>query len=122
MPKYYGKIGYRESVETRPGVWEDVVKEVTVSGDVLRNMRKLQSAEGLNDNITVSNSLSIVAHAELNDHIFDLLYATWMGAYWKVTNVEVQPPRLLLTLGMGGGGLYNGTKAGASDDSGDTAG
>ena len=38
------------------------------------------------------------------DHFFAIKYVKWMGAYWKVTNVEVQRPRLKLTVG----GVYNG--------------
>lgn len=31
-------------------------------------------------------------------------YVVWMGASWKITSIEVQRPRLLLTIG----GVYNG--------------
>lgn len=104
MAKFYGEIGYGESVETAPGVWEDVVVEYSYYGDVLRNTRTLENGENLNMNINVSNSISIVADAYANEHFFAIRYVKWMGALWKVTNVEVKSPRLILQLG----GVYNG--------------
>lgn len=104
MAKFYGEIGYGESVETAPGVWEDVVVEYSYYGDVLRNARTLENGENLNLNINVNNSISIVADAYANEHFFAIRYVKWMGALWKVTNVEVKSPRLILQLG----GVYNG--------------
>lgn len=104
MAKFYGEIGYGETVETAPGVWEDVVVEYNYYGDVLRNARTLENGETLNSNINVSNSLSIVADAYANEHFIAIRYVRWMGTLWKVTNVEVKSPRLILQLG----GIYNG--------------
>lgn len=108
MAKFYGKVGYGPtSVETAPGVWNDVITEVEYYGDVLRNTRKLQSGESVNDNLSVNNLISIVADAYANEHFFAIRYVMWMGALWTVSDVEVQSPRLLLRLG----GIYNGPKA-----------
>lgn len=104
MAKFYGKIGYGESVETAPGVYEDVITELSYYGDVLRNTRQLQDGENLNSNITVSNSVSIVADAYANEHFFAIRYIEWMGTLWTVTDVEVKSPRLILRMG----GVYNG--------------
>lgn len=104
MAKFYGKIGYGESVETAPGVYEDVITEFKYFGDVIRNTRQLQDGENLNSNITVSNSVSIVADAYANEHFFAIRYIEWMGALWTVTDVEVKSPRLILRMG----GVYNG--------------
>lgn len=104
MAKFYGKIGYGESIETAPGVYEDVITELSYFGDVLRNTRQLQDGENLNSNLTVSNSVSIVADAYANEHFFAIRYIEWMGALWTVTDVEVKSPRLILRMG----GVYNG--------------
>lgn len=103
MAKYHGLIGYAEQVETAPGVYTEVITEREYSGDVLRNIRRLERGEGLNDDLNVNNSLSIVADAYATKHFFSIRYATWMGAKWKVTSAEANFPRLVLTLG----GLYN---------------
>ena len=104
MAKFYGEVGYGETVETAPGVHELQVTEFHYSGDILRNARELQDGEYLNDDISVSNSISIVADAYANEHFFAIKYVKWSGVAWDVVNVEVQRPRLILRLG----GVYNG--------------
>lgn len=111
MARFHGKVGYGESVETVPGVWEDVITEISYFGDVVRNTRKLQDGQSVNNDISVNNSISIVADAYANEHFFAIRYVEWAGALWTVTDVEVQSPRLLLRLG----GVYNGPKATAPD-------
>ena len=107
MAKFSGKIGYGVAVETAPGVWEDTIVERSYFGDVVKNTRKLQEGEGLNNDLTVGNSISIVADAYANEHFFAIRYVEWSGALWTVSDVEVQRPRLLLRLGR----VYNGPKA-----------
>lgn len=104
MAKFYGPIGYAESVEVKPGVWEDRITERMYFGDLVRNNRRLQSSETLNDDINISNKVSIVADpfAEQNFHL--MKYVEFMGARWKITNVEVEHHRLVLSVG----GVYNG--------------
>jgi hypothetical protein len=104
MAKYYGVIGYAETIETRPGVWEEKITERSYYGDIIKNNRNLQNSEYLNDNINVSNQISIVADPYAIANFHAIRYAEFMGAKWKVPSVDVQTPRLLLTLG----GLYNG--------------
>lgn len=108
MAKFLGKVGYGESVETAAaGVYDDVITERTYSGDVLRNTRRLREGENVNDDITVGNMISIVADAYASNHFHAIRYVEWAGSLWKVTEVEVQRPRLLLRLG----GVYNGPVA-----------
>ena len=102
--KWYGLIGFGETVETKPGVWVDQIKPRAYFGDVTRNTRMLQSSGQVNDNINVSNLISIVADPYANQNFHSIRYAEYMGTKWKVTNVDVQYPRLILTLG----GVYNG--------------
>ena len=107
MAKFYGEIGYGESVETAPGVWEDLIVEYPYFGDVIRNTRKSQEGEQLNNDLSVGNSISIVADAYANEHFFAIRYIKWAGTLWTVSDVEVQSPRLLLRLG----GVYNGPRS-----------
>jgi hypothetical protein len=107
MAKFYGLIGYGFSEETVPGVWADVITEHMYVGDVIRNSRKLQENENLNNDISVGNSISIVADAYANEHFFAIRYLRWAGTNWIVSNVDVQSPRLILRLG----GVYNGPTA-----------
>ena len=107
MAKFYGPIGYAVTEETAPGVWEDKITERMYYGELVRNTRKLQSADQLNDNINVANEISIVADPFANENFHSMRYVEFMGAKWKVTSVEVQYPRLILTMG----GVYNGEQA-----------
>ena len=104
MAKYYGLIGYAETVETAPGVWKEQITERVYYGDVIRNSRRIQSTEHLKDDINISNQISIVADPYAINNFHSMRYAEFMGAKWKVSDIEVQYPRLLLTLG----GVYNG--------------
>lgn len=107
MAKFYGKIGYGNPVETAPGVWTDEIVERSYFGDVVRNSRRLTPGEQVNDDLSVGNSISIVADAYANDHFFAIRYVEWAGVRWTVPSVEVQSPRLLLSLGE----VYNGPTA-----------
>lgn len=104
MAKFYGKIGYAITKETTPGVWVEEIVERSYYGDVIRNIRRLQGSENLNDNINVSNEISIVADAFANQNFYSMRYVEYMGAKWKVSSVEVKYPRLILNIG----GVYNG--------------
>lgn len=106
MVKFYGKVGYGETVETRPGVWDDVIVEHYHYGDVVRNSRTLQTGEKVNNDLSVGNSISIVADAYANNHFWAMKYIEWQGALWIVADVTVQAPRLLLRLG----GVYDGPR------------
>lgn len=104
MAKFYGKVGFIKTEETRPGIWDEQVTERFYYCDLIRNSRRLESSDNLNDNINISNRVSIVADPYANDNAHSIKFVEFMGAKWKVLNVEVQYPRLLLDLG----GLYNG--------------
>lgn len=106
MAKYCGMIGYVSFEETAPGVHAEIYREKKYYGDVLSNNRRWENSDNLNDNLTINNRFSIVADAYAYDHFFAMRYIEWMGSYWEITHVEVQRPRLILTVG----GVYNGPK------------
>lgn len=112
MAKFYGPIGYAITRETSPGVWtESEITERYCKGDVLQNYRKVSQGESINDDIDISNRLSIIADPFAMQHFHTMKYVKWMGAYWKITTVDAsQRPRLILTVG----GVYNGETAPAT--------
>lgn len=105
--KFYGKIGFGETVEKDDGIWVDTIIEKDYYGDILKNVKRSEDAAKVNDDISISNQLSIVSDPYLTNHFHAIKYVTMFGTNWKVTSVEVQFPRLLLTLG----GVYNGQTA-----------
>lgn len=104
MPKFFGKVGYGTLTQTKPGVYEDVIVERDYYGDVVRNSRRLDEGEKINDDLSVGNSIRIVADAYATTHFHSIRYIAWSGILWKVSNVIVESPRLTLNLG----GVYNG--------------
>lgn len=104
MAKFSGAVGYVHSEEASPGVYEDVVTEHAYMGDVVRNSRRLREGDKVNNDITVGNSISIVADEYAYGNIFAMKYVQWMGIRWLISNIDVESPRLLLRLG----GVYNG--------------
>lgn len=104
MAKFHGAIGFANLVETAPGVWTEEIKERTYSGDLKRNTRRLQTTDQVNDNLVISNEISIIADPYANNNFHSMRYVEFRGVKWKVTNVDATKyPRLILTVG----GVYN---------------
>lgn len=104
MAKFYGEIGYAIPKETSPGinVEEIVIKNYYI--DIIKNGRSLQNTGSVNDGISINNSFSIIANPYATENYFFMRYITFNGVKWKITNVDVQTPRLIITVG----GVYNG--------------
>lgn len=107
MSRYFGKIGYGITEETRPGVCEQKMTVKEYYGDIVRNSRRLENGGKVNDDLNINMNLSIVADPFAYQNFHQLKYAEYMGSKWKATSVEVQYPRLIITLG----GIYNGEDA-----------
>lgn len=106
MNRFYGNVGYGESQESPEdsGVWVDTITEYSYYGDIIRNTRLLTRDDKLNSNVSVGNSISIVADEYAYENFSDIRYVIWNGKPWTVSEVEVRSPRLILTLGE----VYNG--------------
>lgn len=104
MAKYAGLVGYAITEETHPGIWEPVITEKMARGDLLRLVNTVEPGDKVNDNVSLNNRISIVADAFTLENFQNLKYAVYLGVRWKVISVEVQRPRLVLTLG----GEWNG--------------
>lgn len=104
MAKFYGSIGFAETVETEPGLYEEVITERSYYGDLIRNGRTLQTSDSVNDDINLSNEISIVSDQFAEQNFHSIRYVNYGGAKWKIKNVDVRYPRLILTVG----GIYNG--------------
>lgn len=105
MSKFYGTVGYVETTEKVPGIWTQKVTERHYYGDTLANFRKYENNDSINGNIDINNKFSIIADPYAYQNFHNMRYVDFMGTKWKITGVEVQTPRLILTVG----GLYNVT-------------
>ena len=103
MAKWYGEVGYAETVEIKPGIWKEQIVKKTYSGEVISNRWKRQNSGEVNNDINIYNQISIVADPYANENCSKMAYVEFMGSKWQVTDVEVQFPRLILSIG----GVYN---------------
>jgi len=104
MAKFHGKIGFVQTVGTAPGVHTEVTTEYEYTGDVLRDVRRLENGNQINDNLNISNRFSIIANEYAFLNFQYMRYIKWVGVSWKINEVEIQRPRLILSVG----GVYNG--------------
>lgn len=104
--RFYGAIGYAVTQETSPDIWEESIQEVYYRGDVRRVTRRLVSGEKVNDDINISNEISILADAFALQNFQNIRYVKWNDVKWKVSSITVDRPRMTLEIG----GLYNGTE------------
>lgn len=107
MAKFYGKIGYTSTTETRPGIWDPVVEEKKYDGDILSYTRRWNNGDKVNDDVSINTQISIVADSYLINKMHCIRYVKMHGVAWEVMSVTPQYPRLLLDLG----GEYHGETA-----------
>lgn len=104
MAKFSGRIGFVMTVETEPSVFESVLEYRFYKGDVIKNSIKWQRSENTNDNLNVSNHISIVADSFAIENLGRMKCVEYMGSKWKVIEAIFEHPRITLYLGD----LYNG--------------
>lgn len=100
MPRFSGDIGFSiEQYESSPGIWIDRMEVRHMTGEILSFIRSNQNDNNINDTLRLNNKFSIIADAFTLNNIMNIRYITYMGVKWKITNVDVQRPRLILTVG-----------------------
>lgn len=104
MAKYAGLVGYATQEEVSPGVWENVVIEYKMRGDIIRAEVANDLGDTIHDDLRMANQFSLTGHPYAMAHYEDMVYVVFNGRKWKVTSVELQHPRLLVNVG----GKYNG--------------
>lgn len=114
MARFYGAVGFDRGERELPGavgVWAPRrMEERHYYGTILKHNRRWDNGENVNDDLNVTNRISIVADDETFRHCSGIRYVRWMGACWKVVSFEIARPRLILSLG----GVWNGDTAGAA--------
>lgn len=102
--KWFGKIGFSVTEEKRPGIFMPKIVERNYVGDVFKLSSRYASTEHLNDDISISNEISIIADPFAYENFSHMKYIEFMGTLWNISNITVERPRLRLTIG----GIYNG--------------
>lgn len=103
MAKCSGVIGYALAGETQPGVWTEGITEKKYFGDVVRDNRRIVDQGEINGSINISNNISIVSNSFMLKNMAFMRYVTFMNSKWKISSVDIKPPRIIITIG----GIYN---------------
>lgn len=104
MTRFAGLVCYGEQVETSPGIWETVEKQVVMKGDVMRQNSNNTNNGSINNDIKLSHRVSIIGDPYAFDNYFNIKWVYIDGRKWGVESVEIQRPRIIVSLG----GLWNG--------------
>ena len=104
MAKFYGTVGFIVPTETSRGVFIEKRYERKYRGEITRIYSRWNTnPDQINDDLTISNQISILADPFAYENFSAIKYVELGGALWKVTSVEVAYPRLNLSIG----GVYN---------------
>ena len=102
MGKFYGEIGFAITEETSPGIYEEIIKKRNYKGDLIR-IYKHSDGNLPNDTISLNNQISIIADPFAEENFMNIRYIKYLNCKWKITGVEINRPRLILSFG----GRYN---------------
>ena len=102
--KWHGKIGFETMVETSPGPgkateWRPDIVEKHYYGDVNRVVKRYDSGDKINNDISINNQFSIISDPFANENFFNMRWIEWRGVKWKVNEVTVEYPRLTVNIG-----------------------
>lgn len=103
--KFHGNIGFLRMADKGHSVYEAALVEKPYYGDVLRYSKRYEPGQQVHEDLTINNQISIVADQFAYENIGFMRYVIWMGQKWKITNADIDRPRITLSIG----GLYNVT-------------
>ena len=104
MAKFYGKIGFVKTAEQEKDIWVTTEDVRSYCGDLVRNQRRWETSNSVNEDLNVSNEVSIVADQFAYDNLNAMKWVEVLGSKWKINSVTIDYPRISLTIG----GVYNG--------------
>lgn len=115
MARFSGMVGFAIIEETKPGIYEEVYKERPYKGDVLRRSRSWSPSEHLNDDISITNEISIVSDSFAILNFGVMRYVRWLQQCFSIDSASLDTERHRITLTLGG--VFN-----IEDRNGDSAG
>jgi hypothetical protein len=109
MARFAGTVGFSLTGSLVNGVWKETGGERPYKGDILNDTISYQQDEKVNDDVRLSQRISINSDrfAMQNYHLIRyVVFKDMPGTLWEVTSVTIERPRLILSLG----GVYDGTR------------
>ena len=104
MARFFGNVGYVISTNPSPGVYDQESISREYFGDEIKSGSRWKSGDVINDDVIITNEISIVADPFAYTNFSAIRWVEWMGNKWKVESIRIDRPRLILSLG----GIYNG--------------
>ena len=103
MARFRGRIGInRGYTEVSPGVYEETIEEVEVSGDIRESRVKWQQ-DNMRDGISAAHILSILTPEDSEIDFNEAVYIYWQRRKWAIVSITYRRPRVELAFG----GFYN---------------
>lgn len=107
MARYYGRVGFKIAEDDQTtGIVRNTVVEKPYFGRIIEHSRKWQGSDSATDDLVLANQIAITANDYAFNHATAIAYAVYMNGRWKVTDIRIKRPEIILTLG----GIYNGPK------------
>lgn len=98
--RYSGVVGFIEKeIETEPGVFTTGYREHHVTGTLLSSSQNNRNNSSINNELSISNRLSIVADRYTYQNMRNIRYVSFMGETYYVTSITELRPRLTLEMG-----------------------
>lgn len=106
MAKFYGNITFSitEPRSDRPSIYEEHPTDVLYYGEIHSNRRRYYTNNKTNDDIEITQELSILSDDFAIKHCSEIKAVEIEGVKWKVESIDIRYPRLILSIG----GVYNG--------------
>ena len=101
--KFYGEVGFVKTIVNEVSVAEESVTLVPYYGEIIRDKRRIDSSDKIVKDISLQNEVSIVADKFMTDNLAWIKFVKWRGINWSVDSVDINYPRITLSLG----GVYN---------------
>lgn len=104
MARFFGTLGLRQPLtEISPGIFEEEITTIEISGHLLRQNLQSPSNERLQSKGVVSHRVRFKIPEDSISNYPNIAWITWMGKKWTVSSVEYQHPNIIASLGS----IYN---------------
>lgn len=104
MARFAGLVGYVTQEEKVPDVWSPTENPRVMKGDIIRQSSSVQNDNKVNSDISLGHRISLIGDAYAFDNYYNIKWVNIDGYKWEVISVEIQRPRIIVSLG----GKYNG--------------
>lgn len=97
--RYSGKLGLAQEVQVSPGVWDNVITEQDVVGDLVQRSEALEQGDDVLPRHVTTTSVSLLSFGigPLDHSMFR--YVMHAGKRWSITSIVEQHPRIILYFG-----------------------